>query len=555
MVINVRHRLAQASASLPPLLRTPTLLAAVLAAGLAASLAATVLMLALRLVAGIVTLPEMVGERILPLMSAGLFVQVLIQLGKIKPLAYALIGQVVLGALAALLFPVLLEGVERVRARRGVGGAEHAAVGDWPSGAEWLAAGALSLLLWLLALALFWPVLAENLYGYPEGPARFITIIGLAAIFALYGAVLALAYHALAARVAARAARGEAAPDAERRALLARSAAVAGGSLVVGALGAGALIHALFDRSTLGYDGSQTASLAGGTVAPVTPTSQFYVVTKNVVDPQVVLGNWALEVNGLVGRPGTYDLARLRALPQVSRYVTLECISNEVGGHLVSNAQWHGVTLASVLADRGGIQPAGKYIYFTSADGYHAGQALDELLAAGTLLAWEMNGQPLTDRHGFPLRTVVPGYFGEHSSKWLTGIEVVDQLKNGFYQSQGWYWGPLHTLSRIDSPVRGASLTRGPVHVSGIAFAGTRGIRRVEVSADGGGTWHNATLTPPLSSQSWVLWSWPWMAVAPGDHTLTVRATDGTGAVQTAEKRGTVPEGATGYHQVRVVVR
>src|SRR5260221_141083 len=225
MVINVRHRLAQATASLPLLLRTPTLLAAMLAAGLAASLAATVLMLALRLVAGIVTLPEMVGERVLPLMSAGMFVQLLIQLGKISPLAYALIGQVVLGALAALLFPVLLEGVERARARRGVGGAERTADGGWPSGVEWLAAGALSLLLWLLALALFWPVLPENLYGYPEGPARFITIVGLAAIFALYGAVLALAYHALAARVAARAARGEAAPDAERRALLARSAA------------------------------------------------------------------------------------------------------------------------------------------------------------------------------------------------------------------------------------------------------------------------------------------------------------------------------------------
>src|SRR5260221_13304982 len=180
MVINVRHRLAQATASLPLLLRTPTLLAAVLAAGLAASLAATVLMLALRLVAGIVTLPEMVGEGVLPLMSAGMFVQVLIQLGKINPLAYALIGQVVLGALAALLFPLLLEGVERVRARRGVGGAEHAAVGDWPSGAEWLAMGALSLLLWLLGLALFWPGLPENLDGDAEGPATFITILGLA---------------------------------------------------------------------------------------------------------------------------------------------------------------------------------------------------------------------------------------------------------------------------------------------------------------------------------------------------------------------------------------
>jgi DMSO/TMAO reductase YedYZ molybdopterin-dependent catalytic subunit len=168
-------------------------------------------------------------------------------------------------------------------------------------------------------------------------------------------------------------------------------------------------------------------------------------------------------------------------------------------------------------------------------------------------MAWQMNGEPLSDRHGFPLRAVVPGRYGEQSPKWLTRIEVVDHpYTGGLYQRQGWSSAQLHTMSRIDRPV--GLVQHGAVTVAGIAFAGIRGIRHVEVSADSGLTWQQATLLPPLSDQSWVFWTWNWVPPGSGIYTLAARATDGTGAVQTETQRGTVPAGATGWPHVTVQV-
>jgi DMSO/TMAO reductase YedYZ molybdopterin-dependent catalytic subunit len=540
MVTRAQDALARTSATVRAGLRHPILAVPALAAGIVASLAATLLMLALRQLAGIVTLPELLGERILPHLDTGTFVRLLVQFGKLQPLGAALIGQIVLGALVALVYVVALG--ERGLARS-----------PWPGRREWSAAAALSAALWLIAVALFWPVLPENLLGYPVGQSRAVTVLGLAGIFALYGLVLAIVYHALTVQSAHHSAVGTAAsPD--RRRLLARAALVAVGGLAVGSLGLDVLVQTLLARSTLGYDGMSTPALAGGTVAPITPTAEFYLVTKNVIDPQVVLGDWALDVTGLVGRPGRYDLATLQALPQVTRVVTLECISNQVDGHLISTAQWRGVTLQTLLADRGGAIPAGTHILFTGADGYQSAQTLDELLRSDALIVWEMNGAPLTSRHGYPLRVIVPGYYGEHSPKWLTEVAVVEGQPEGFYQQQGWYWGPVHTISRIDVPAPHARLAAGPVHVTGIAYAGTRGIAAVDVSTDGGQIWTRATLSPALSSQSWVLWGWEWMA-APGTYTLVARATDGAGGVQSSVTQGTTPNGAEGYQWVPVTVR
>ncbi|MGZ3715638.1 MAG: molybdopterin-dependent oxidoreductase, partial [Ktedonobacterales bacterium] len=222
------------------------------------------------------------------------------------------------------------------------------------------------------------------------------------------------------------------------------------------------------------------------------------------------------------------------------------------GGHLMSTAQWRGTTLETLLALGGGVEPSGKYVVFTSVDGYQTGLPLADLLQARTLLAWQMNGAPLPARHGYPVRVVVPGRYGEQSAKWVTRIEVTDVEVKGFYQSQGWSAAQLETTSRIDAPAKRAS--RGEVTVTGIAFAGIRGIQAVEVSADGSVTWHQATLTPPLSDQTWVFWNWIWRPIAPGSYALLVRATDGTGTVQTPIKRGTVPDGATGWDMANVIV-
>jgi DMSO/TMAO reductase YedYZ molybdopterin-dependent catalytic subunit len=164
-----------------------------------------------------------------------------------------------------------------------------------------------------------------------------------------------------------------------------------------------------------------------------------------------------------------------------------------------------------------------------------------------------MNQVALPARHGYPMRVLIPGRYGEENPKWLTRIELTDHFVSGLYTDQGWYNGPIPTISRIDGP-KGTIPVGQPVAVAGLAFSGYRGISKVEVSTDDGTTWQQAALDPPLSKDSWVLWNWSWKPNRPGTYMLVVRATDGTGETQTAKARGTVPNGATGYHKVTVVV-
>src|SRR5262249_20650076 len=179
----------------------------------------------------------------------------------------------------------------------------------------------------------------------------------------------------------------------------------------------------------------------------------------------------------------------------------LECISNEIGGRLLSTAQWQGFSLKTLLERAGGVgAPEGKHAVFTSADGYVTSLPLPALLEARTLLAYQMNGEPLPARHGFPLRAIVPGRYGEQSAKWVTRVEITDHEVKGFYQSQGWSAAQVETISRIDTPNKSTPL--GEIPISGIAFAGIRGIQQVEVSVDGGTTWRRASLQAPLSEQT-----------------------------------------------------
>ncbi|HEX6777702.1 MAG TPA: molybdopterin-dependent oxidoreductase [Ktedonobacterales bacterium] len=322
--------------------------------------------------------------------------------------------------------------------------------------------------------------------------------------------------------------------------------------LAVAAAGAGIdrLIAGYLARSNLSYEGMGTVGLTS-----IIPADNFYVVSKNVLDPQVSLGRWELQVQGLVGQARVWSYEQVKALPSETRAVTLECIANGPGGHLMGNANWTGVLMKTVLDEAGGAQANAQYVTFTSVDGYQYNQSLADLMEARALLAWDMNGEPLPERHGYPLRLIMPGRYGEQSVKWLTRIEVVDQPYNGgLYQSQGWSSAPLETTSRIDQPAFKSKVPLGPVQMVGIAFAGIRGIQQVEISTDNGMTWNTATLMPPLSDQSWVLWNWTWNPSARGAYTLIVRATDGTGALQTETPRGTVPNGATGYQHLPVQI-
>src|SRR5579871_118060 len=525
-----------------------------LVVGLLGSLAAILVMGMLRLTVGTPTLPELLGDRILPTLSASKFVDLLVQFApnsKTGPLGLTLLGQFGVGIVLGPLFAL-------------AAGKALWARGFWPGRRAWIAAGAFVLAMEGVGLALFWPVIGQGLVGDPVDRARLLTALSMLATFVSCLLVMLLAGHWLyrvwAARPASRQqavvplspVAGEPAPATagSERGVSRRAALQAAGVVVLavaaGGYGVNRLLAGYLARSNLGYEGMPNFSLD-----QITPIEDFYVVSQNVLDPEVDLNRWQLEVTGLVRQPQSWTYAQMLKLPSESRAVTLECISNGVGHYLMSTATWKGVLLETVLTAAGGVQPNGKYIIYTSVDGYQYSLALADLLEARALLAWEMNGVPLPERHGFPLRAITPGRYGEQSSKSLTRVEVADHLfTGGLYQSQGWSSAPLETTSRINTPTGQAKL--GTVAVAGLAFAGIRGIQKVEVSADDGVSWHAATLQPPLSDQSWVFWNWNWTPPGKGTYTLAVRATDGTGTLQTETQRGTVPSGATGWQHVTV---
>jgi len=283
----------------------------------------------------------------------------------------------------------------------------------------------------------------------------------------------------------------------------------------------------------------------------VTPVEKFYVVSKNVFDPTVNPAKWSLEIKGLVERPHRITSEDLRKLPSVEQYATLMCISNEVGGDLISNGHWRGVRLKDLLS-RAGIKPGAVEVILRAADGYSDSFPLKKGLEDGVLVVYEMNGKPLVREHGAPARVLVPGIFGMKNVKWVTSIELADYDYKGYWEVRGWSDVAVYkTMSRIDAP-RGTVKAGQRTWIAGVAFAGDRGIRDVEVSVDSGRTWQRAQVKPPLGPFTWVLWALPWTPSAPGSYGLVVRAVEKDGTVQTAEERPPLPDGASGWHRVTV---
>jgi hypothetical protein len=281
----------------------------------------------------------------------------------------------------------------------------------------------------------------------------------------------------------------------------------------------------------------------------------FYVVSKNFADPVVDAAGWTLTVHGLVQNPQRLTLDSLRALPAVSEYVTLECISNNVGGGQISTGLFGGVPLNSVL-DLAGVHSAATLVAFRSRDGYTESLPLSLVRQSPEILvAHSLDGAPLPSQHGFPARILVPGHYGMKGPKWVEDIELTTGSRNGYWENQG--WNPdaaVKTMARFDQPLQGALLKVGAIDLSGIAFAGKRGISAVEYSADGGHSWTAATLRQPLSNLTWVIWTATWTPAAAGEYTLLVRARDGQGALQSSTGAPSYPDGANGYHSVSVSV-
>jgi DMSO/TMAO reductase YedYZ molybdopterin-dependent catalytic subunit len=298
----------------------------------------------------------------------------------------------------------------------------------------------------------------------------------------------------------------------------------------------------------------------------LTPNDKFYRIDTNIIVPSIDANTWRLNVRGLV-RNGplqfTYD--ELKAMPSTSEYATLECISDKIDGDLISTAYWKGVSLKSIL-EMAQVLPGAIYIVFRCSDGYDVGIPLDRGLMDGTILAYEMNGVALPTEHGFPVRAIVPGLYGMMNAKWITDIELVDMVYEGFWQRRGWANNAKYqTHSKIVFPgdalrnrfeelSTNAATIGSKSPIAGVAFAGDRGISKVEVSTDGGNTWQSATIKDPLSSNSWVLWALDWIPQNKGKYNIVVRATDKAGNMQAAEIRDNYPNGATGYHSVEETV-
>lgn len=321
---------------------------------------------------------------------------------------------------------------------------------------------------------------------------------------------------------------------------------------ILGSLGLGFAGLRFFGGSGMG---AGNARWPRGLPPAITPVGDFYTVSKNAFfDPNLDAASWRLNVFGLVGRPLALSLDDLRQFPSVTMPATLACISHGVPARPIGNAEWTGVRLRDVLERAGGVADRAGDLIFIGDDNYTDSLTVDKALDAGTLLAYAMNGAPLVRAHGAPLRAIVPGIYGMKNAKWIRAIELAEGDYRGFWQQRGWSdTAPYMTLSRFDVPRDGDTLAGGvPVTLGGIAFAGDRGIAQVEVSADGGTSWHTAELTPPLGPFTWVLWTWHWTPPASGRHRLLVRATDGTGALQAEARRPSFPDGATGWHAIDV---
>jgi DMSO/TMAO reductase YedYZ molybdopterin-dependent catalytic subunit len=354
-------------------------------------------------------------------------------------------------------------------------------------------------------------------------------------------------------------------PDWSRRSFLLRTGAVGAGAIVAGIGGRqllerqrvapGAAGDAIPPASVTVPPPASGADLAASIpdLTPIVmPNERFYRIDTALLTPGVDTSVWTLRIHGLVDRETTLTWDELVHLPLFEQYVTISCVSNEVGGKLVGNAKWTGVHLREVLK-LAGVQASATQLVGRSVDGWTAGMPMAWVMdpAREPMIAVKMNDEALPPIHGYPARLIVPGLYGYVSAtKWLSELEVTTwEAFDGYWVPLGWSkTGPILTQSRIDTPRTGATVS-GRIPIAGIAWAPDRGVARVEVAIDD--VWQDARLSTPLSDATWVQWVVDW-DVTPGDHTIMVRATDGTGVTQTDQPTPPAPDGARGWDAAHV---
>ena len=402
---------------------------------------------------------------------------------------------------------------------------------------------------WMLAaIAFLLTLLAAFLDPIPRGVTPALSSASVAAL------------TALSAAIAFRPRERDAPPpetDWTRRRLLARAGL---GMILVGVGGAAAVRQGsrsapsgfvrADEPAIVPFDGAFAE--VDGLSPRVTPRADHYVVDIDLENPLIGQSGWRLHVNGEVESPISMSLADLQSMRTVERLFNVSCISNPVGGDLIGNSRWTGVPLDHLL-DLAAPLASAVALRVRSFDGYSEGIPLNDIRGHDALIAIGMNGRLLPRSHGFPARLLFPDHYGMRSVKWVTDLVLLDRDEEGYWAQRGWdREAVVRTESRFDAPRDGDRVARRFV-CAGIAWAGARGIAAVEVSADGGQSWRQAELEGVLSPLSWRRWRIE-LELAPGVHTLAVRATDGTGSTQEAKERDPHPSGASGYHRIEVSV-
>jgi DMSO/TMAO reductase YedYZ molybdopterin-dependent catalytic subunit len=501
-------------------------------------------------------------------------------------------GEAVLGALVGLVAGgAALAAGELVAVFAGAGSAPGVAVGEWaidlaPTGVKEFAIrefgthdkralllGVYAVLVLVSALA---GVIARRHVGFASVIAGGFGVIGIFAAATRPNASVGWLFPSLFAGVAAVAVLrwltglGDAAPTGsyERRRFLGAVFGTAAGALV-GGFGAKAWIDSRYNaapaRAAVKIPAPATTLPAvPATAHPnvpglgpfFTPNADFYRVDTALSVPQVDPSKWMLRIHGMVSRPMELSFAELLKLPLEEHDLTLTCVSNPVGGNYCGNARWIGAPLAPLLRQAGVLSGADQ-ILCTSTDGMTIGAPVNAVLdGRESMLAVAMNGEALPIEHGFPCRMLVPGLYGYVSAtKWVVDLNLTTFASTtAYWVDRGWSrQAPVKTASRIDVPNDGASVQAGTVTLAGTAWATHRGVAAVEVQIDGG-AWNEAALAASDTPDTWRQWSYKWQNAGRGTHRIAVRATDGTGAVQTSVVQDVVPDGATGYHQISVTV-
>lgn len=489
--------------------------------GLLAAVLASAVMIALGDLWRTPVVPQLISDRITTILPVDTFGQILTTFEAwAKPMFFVgvLLGQVLLGGLLGL--------AAENAVRRGV--------------SPWIVLPALIGGLWLLLGLVMTPLGGLGIFamdstsGSTNAMLSFLIIAGVYGVAALTGIISSLDV-------------GGVQVDPGRRRFMRWATFGVPGLIAVAYLGR--FMDSLASRSQ-----PQALTEAEGELPPeITPVDTFYTVSKNTVDPSVNADNWILEIDGEVEEGMGFSYDDILEMESVTQITTLECISNTVGGQFISNGEWTGVRLRTIL-EMAGVRDGVVDVALYAEDDYSDSIPLEKAMEDDVILAYELNGETLPDEHGFPLRLIVPGIYGMKHVKWINRIEPFADVYTGYWQERGWSdEAPVLTMSKIVTPFYQSTVPIGqPSLVGGVAFSGDRGISRVELSLDDGETWIDAEVEEPLSENSWVRWWYEWTPEEPDAHFILARAYEGDGTPQIEEEQEPLPDGSTGLHEVPV---